>query len=367
MGGALGHLWAAAGYDVVFSAAPSGRLFRLARAAGKLASVGSPREAAQADVVLLAVGWDRVNEVLQQAAAFTGALAGRTVIDCTLPACSADDHVRDDVRSSGCELIATMIPGANVVKAFATIRSETLMSVATTLAFESRRELAVLPICGDDAAAKHTVEQLVRALGFRAVDVGGLERGRELESFGLVQRALANETGPQLDAAIRYLPFSVPLGHILFSRNPVITIGDSERCATLALRVVNAGASDIVNVRARMILRRTRVAQPSEDDAHGCDDLELVLRPASLLGRKWVVRHAVDEHSPIRAALTVDGVTERFDCSLCVSVTADDRRTGRVLYAAHAYPWDHVRSVSRAEAERELRRGTLVPGRTLGP
>ena len=39
-------------------------------------------------------------------------------------------------------------------------------------------------IAGDDEGAKETVAQLVRAGGLRAIDVGPLERARQLEGLG---------------------------------------------------------------------------------------------------------------------------------------------------------------------------------------
>jgi predicted dinucleotide-binding enzyme len=69
MGGKLGTIFARAGHDVVFSYARSQRkLNRLARQAGRRAVAGTPREAAEdPDLLLLAVHWSRVNDVLKQA------------------------------------------------------------------------------------------------------------------------------------------------------------------------------------------------------------------------------------------------------------------------------------------------------------
>ncbi len=67
MGGKLGTIFARAGHDVVFSYAQR-KLNRLARQAGRHAAAGTPREGAEdADVLLLAVHWSRVNDVLKQA------------------------------------------------------------------------------------------------------------------------------------------------------------------------------------------------------------------------------------------------------------------------------------------------------------
>lgn len=74
MGGKLGTIWAREGHEVVFSYARSARkLDELAREAGKSASAGSPSEAARAaDVVLLAVHWSQVDDVLAKAGGSLG-------------------------------------------------------------------------------------------------------------------------------------------------------------------------------------------------------------------------------------------------------------------------------------------------------
>ena len=50
-------------------------------------------------------------------------------------------------------------------------------------------------IAGDDEGAKETVAQLVRAGGLRAIDVGPLERARQLEGLGLLGITLQQPLG----------------------------------------------------------------------------------------------------------------------------------------------------------------------------
>ncbi len=83
MGGKLGTIFARAGHSVVFSYARSEQeLQRLARHAKGKARAGTPREAAQdADALLLAVHWSRVDDVLARA----GDLSDEVVVSCSLP------------------------------------------------------------------------------------------------------------------------------------------------------------------------------------------------------------------------------------------------------------------------------------------
>ena len=82
MGGKLGTIWARAGHEVVFSYARNAqKLNRLAREAKGKARPGTPREAAQqADAVLLAVHWSRIDDVLNQTD-----LSGKVIVTCSLP------------------------------------------------------------------------------------------------------------------------------------------------------------------------------------------------------------------------------------------------------------------------------------------
>jgi hypothetical protein len=90
MGGKLGTLFSRVGHEVVFSSARSEeKLKRLARDAKGHARAGTPAEAVRdADAVLLAVHWQRIDDVLKQA----GDLSGKSVMTCSLPM-NADDRV----------------------------------------------------------------------------------------------------------------------------------------------------------------------------------------------------------------------------------------------------------------------------------
>src|SRR6476646_4554499 len=104
MGGKLGTLFARAGHDVVFSYARSqAKLDKLARDSGTTARAGTPHEAAQdADVVLLAVHWNRVDDVLERA----GDLTGKVLITCSLPMKDDDSGLVIGHTSSGAEALA---------------------------------------------------------------------------------------------------------------------------------------------------------------------------------------------------------------------------------------------------------------------
>src|SRR5438874_10199483 len=132
MGGKLGTIWARAGHEVVFSYARSEqKLKKLARDAKGKARSGTPREAAQdADALLLAVHWSRVEDVLKQA----GDLSGKVIVTCSLPMDEENTKLLIANTSSGAEELAKRVPKAHVVCAFNTIPSEVLFGV-----FEAKR------------------------------------------------------------------------------------------------------------------------------------------------------------------------------------------------------------------------------------
>jgi 8-hydroxy-5-deazaflavin:NADPH oxidoreductase len=201
MGGKLGTLFARAGHDVVFSYARSRqKLERLARDAGGSARAGTPQQAAQgADVLLLAVHWNRVDDVLRQ----VGDLSGKVLVTCSLPMNNDDTALAVAHTSSGAEELAKKAPGARIVSAFGTVPSEVLFGVFQASERDTRPSMLY---CGDDEDAKETAAQLIRDVGFDPVDAGPLEMARHAEPFTLLIAKLAYEgdSGPALAYRFEY-------------------------------------------------------------------------------------------------------------------------------------------------------------------
>jgi hypothetical protein len=202
MGGKLGTLFARAGHDVVFSYARSEqKLRKLAKDAGRNARAGTPAEAArEAEALLLAVHWSRIDDVLDQA----GDLSGKVVVTCSLPMNANDTGLVVAHSSSGAEVLASKVPRAKVVAAFGTVPSEVLFDV-----FEARRKAKrpSMIYCGDDDAAKEVTAELVRDVGFEPVDAGPLRIARYTEPFTLLiaQLAYEGDRGPELAYRFEWL------------------------------------------------------------------------------------------------------------------------------------------------------------------
>jgi predicted dinucleotide-binding enzyme len=195
MGGKLGTIFSRAGHEVIFTYAHSNdKLKKLAQEAHGKARAGTPNEAAkEADVLLLAVHWSRIDDVLHQ----TGNLTGKTVISCSLPMNADDTQLVIAHTSSGAEELAKKIPKAHVVSAFNTIPSEVLFDVHEAKRKTNRPNLVY---CGDDEDAKKITATLIRDVGFDPVDAGPLRIARYTEPFALLvaQLAYEGEKGPEL-------------------------------------------------------------------------------------------------------------------------------------------------------------------------
>ncbi|MGW3554044.1 NADPH-dependent F420 reductase [Streptomyces griseoincarnatus] len=144
---------------------------------GPLASAGTPAEAAAADLVVLAVGWPRVPEV----AASLPRLDGTVVVDATnqFATLPPNPRIADLGDLTGSEYVASLLPGARVVKAFNALFAQ---YIAADPRHAAGRQ--VLFLAGDDPDAKRTVERLADSFGFAPVDLGPLREGGRLIQLG---------------------------------------------------------------------------------------------------------------------------------------------------------------------------------------
>ncbi len=186
MGGKLGTLWARAGHEVVFSYAKTkGKLERLVKEAGGKAKAGTVAEAAQgAEVLLLAVHWSRVDEVLKQAED----LSGKVILTCSLPMDAQNTKLILGLTTSGAEELAKKVTKAKVVSAFNTVPSEVLFGVFKAKAKSPRPSLVY---CGDDSGAKKTAAKLISDVGFEPYDIGSLKAARYTEPFTMIVAEIA--------------------------------------------------------------------------------------------------------------------------------------------------------------------------------
>jgi 8-hydroxy-5-deazaflavin:NADPH oxidoreductase len=178
LGGTLGTRLAATGHSVVYGSRTPGeeRVTALVRDSGPNASVASLAQAtARARIVVFALPWEPVKELLPK----LGDLSGKLIIDPmnARPQVAAGYPVRPDSSTSVAEQLQSLVPQAQVVKAFNTIWYKNLANPARVGGPIS------IPLAGADPDAKRRVSQLVAALGLDPVDVGPLVAARYIEDL----------------------------------------------------------------------------------------------------------------------------------------------------------------------------------------
>jgi hypothetical protein len=169
-----------AGHDVTLAArAADGESVRRALARNAALKVADPAAAvAAAEVVFLATPYAANADVLPPLA---DALAGKVLVDCTNPVGPGLSHGLQSQRSGSADVQA-LAPRARVVKAFTIYGFENLDDNR----FPAANVKPAMMYCGDDAAAKGTVAQLIVQLGWEPLDVGGLVQALHLEHMTLL-------------------------------------------------------------------------------------------------------------------------------------------------------------------------------------
>src|SRR5437588_4544812 len=183
VGSALGGGWRKAGHSVTFAARdPAGaKAAELKREGFAVASLAESR---RADVIVLAVPWTGIEATVQA----LGGLAGKVVIDATNPLTANLDLALGFSDSAG-ETVARLAKGARVGEAFNTTGANNMANSS----YPAGR--LMMPIAGDDAAAKQTVMTLAADLGFEPIDVGPLAMSRQLEPMAMTWIKLAYAQG----------------------------------------------------------------------------------------------------------------------------------------------------------------------------
>jgi predicted dinucleotide-binding enzyme len=168
-----GHL-VKAGYQVTLSNHTGAEsLAATVAGLGARAKAGTIAEAAQADVIVLALPWSEVPSL-------TGLRDwnNRIVIDATNHFITyyPDFEVADLNGKASSEVVAEWLPGARIVKAFNTLFFKIL--AADPKVGDGNR---VLFVSGDEQIAKKDVTEVIENLGFAVIDLGSLASGSKLQ------------------------------------------------------------------------------------------------------------------------------------------------------------------------------------------
>jgi hypothetical protein len=197
VGAALGTRWAVAGHQVMYGVrGPAEAKITPLLAGTPNGRAGSVAEAAAfGDVAVFATPWSATESAVRAA----GSLAGKIVVDVTNPLNETFSGLTVGHTSSGGEMVAGWAKGAKVVKALNSTGSDNMLDP------KYGKDAVSMFVCGDDAGAKATVSELVKALGFDVVDAGPLASARLLEPLAMLWISLAYAWGQGTEIAFRLM------------------------------------------------------------------------------------------------------------------------------------------------------------------
>jgi NADPH-dependent F420 reductase len=180
VGKALARSSVRAGHQVTLSATSADNAAEAAKATGAHAATSNVEAVKDADLVIVAVPYDKLGEVFR---GLGSSVDGKVVVDAT-------NHVNTQNpgevlgTTSNAEEIQKRHPNVRVVKAF-------------NYAFAARMAEPSVGgtrldgfVAGDDQAAKDKVLELVKSIGFRPIDAGPLVMARVLEGMALLNVTL---------------------------------------------------------------------------------------------------------------------------------------------------------------------------------
>ncbi|RID98891.1 NADPH-dependent F420 reductase [Simplicispira hankyongi] len=179
---AIGGLAVKAGHTVEVMSRDAANARLLAEQLGAGATTGMYGAVPAGDIVILAVPYSAVLDVVEQ---YGMGLAGKVLVDVTNPINSDFTDFVTPKNSFGAQEIAKAAPSnADVVKAFNTLFSHVLAAGPV-----DGRPLDVF-IAGDDAPAKARVSAFIESLGLRPMDTGQLSMALTLEHACLLSLGL---------------------------------------------------------------------------------------------------------------------------------------------------------------------------------
>jgi predicted dinucleotide-binding enzyme len=174
IGGTLGILLAKSGYEILYSSRHPDTLKDLVKTAGPKTCAGTVAEAiAFGDVIVLALP---LKALPLLDAETKDALKGKIVIDTSNPYPERDGAIAEEARrelgGTGA-LVARLLPGARIVRAFNTVYFEDLKKTVN----KNGKKIGI-PIASDDREGLKAARELVERAGLDPVVVGGLRTSK---------------------------------------------------------------------------------------------------------------------------------------------------------------------------------------------
>ena len=160
------------------------------------ARAGQVGDPLSGDVVVLAVWYAAVDDVLRR---YGHQLEAKVVVDITNPIDVESFEPLALEAGSAAQEIAAKAPGAKVVKAFNTTFAGTLVEGQVA------GEALDLLVASDDEEAKNLVSRLAADGGMRPIDAGPLALAHQLEALGYLNMAIQPTLGTNYGSAFKVL------------------------------------------------------------------------------------------------------------------------------------------------------------------
>ena len=162
-----------AGYEVVISNSRGAHTLKeKIKQIGANINAGSVQEAAEGDVVFLAVRWEKAEEVLTSIS-----LDDKILVDMTNASLPEFVSAEPGSKTSS-EVVGQWAKGAKVVKAFNTLYAQVLAEEP-----QVDRGNRVIFYSGNHGDAKDVVAGIINRIGFAGIDLGSLHEGGKLQRF----------------------------------------------------------------------------------------------------------------------------------------------------------------------------------------
>jgi NADPH-dependent F420 reductase len=164
---------------------------------GATVKISAYRSPISDEVIVLAVPYPADVSIVKE---YGSKLTGKIIISISAPLNATYDELATPADSSAAEELAKAAPAdAKIVKAFNTNFSRTLVAGQV-----AGQPLDVF-IAGDDAQAKTVVAGLIEAGGSRPLDVGPLQRSRQLEGLHLLNVSVQSKLDKPWLNTIKFL------------------------------------------------------------------------------------------------------------------------------------------------------------------
>ena len=146
--------------------------------------------ASWADIIFLAVPFAAISDAVKE---LETAANGKTVVDVT-NALTPDMQLAIGFTTSGAEELQKALPLTHVVKSFNTIFAQHMSEGSV-----AGQQLSLFA-AGNNEAARKSVLELGKAIGFDAIDAGPLSNARSLEALGYfnIQLGYVLGNGPNI-------------------------------------------------------------------------------------------------------------------------------------------------------------------------